>query len=170
MSKEVDMSEEVELFLKKIGALPLKELNNMTICHGVPDETTCKKEKRELVKKEIRHKVQKYSGVYIYTNESMEEVYYVGKAKELYERILCHYDESVFDERDYTDGRKGMYGDKYQGLYPAFFRDSIPAGNMTVLWLSIEDELIRVAIEALLTYKLKPKFLGFKKEWRAGNK
>ncbi len=101
-------------------------------------------------------------GVYIY--HDADKVYYVGKAKPLYGRLLCHFDESVFDEElSKNAGLKVKGGDKLKGLYPAFFRDHLKDVALTITWVEIEDEDLRVSVEALLTHNLKPTFKEFQK-------
>ena len=101
------------------------------------------------------------SGVYIYHKEG--DVKYIGKAKKLKERAKCHYRESVFNELDYEDGRIGIAGDQHRGLYPAYFRDHLGECNITLSWVVVEGEQMRVAVEALLTQLLEPEFKEFQR-------
>jgi hypothetical protein len=140
------------------------EAQSMEIEHGNP-------ESKEDTFESINRKVGKASGVYIYHNK--DKVYYVGKAKlgassGLADRMKCHYKESVFNEEDYQDGRKGIAGDKWRGDYPAYFRDHLEAGSLIVTWVQIDGdydsgEFRRKAVEAALTDQLKPEFVNFDK-------
>jgi len=147
----------IERTLETLGVGLLETLPCMTVEHSNHSA-------RKKMSKLIRDNVGKHSGVYIYTNQEMDRVYYVGKAKELHSRILCHYDESTFNESLWDDGRKGIAGDKRYGMYPAYFRDYIP-GPIVVRWTYIKEEQLRIAVEALLTQQLRPEFKEFQKKF-----
>lgn len=125
---------------------------------------------RDSIMQKIRHEVKNYAGVYIYLQETENEniVLYVGKAKNLYSRIKCHYEESIFDPQKHN-GKLGIFGDSKRGLYPKFFRDTYP-GKVKICWLKIEEEWLRRTIESALHIALQPVFIDFKKNFSKLNK
>ena len=155
----MDIKNKVKTVLSGIENITPSEISNnkaqsMKISH-------CDPALRETTFNLIKENVGESNGVYIYHDEN--EVYYVGKAKPLIKRLKCHFNESVFDESRWDDGRKGIAGDKLKGLYPAFFRDHLKGVKLTITWVEIEDEDLRVSVAALLTHNLKPTFKKFQK-------
>ncbi|MFC1560325.1 hypothetical protein ACFL3W_00100 [Pseudomonadota bacterium] len=149
---------DVEKTLIEIGVLPLNKHNVFEVPHG--DSSA-----EEFVKRSIRGKVGKRKGIYIYFQKGKDQnqCLYVGKASSLYNRILCHYKESIFEPHGDV---LGIMGDAKKGLYPAFFRDTYE-GPVQVFWIDVLDELDRQIIEAALHKYLNPEFISFKKTFSA---
>jgi len=147
--------------------LLIKEEHSMIIDQSMPSEEqwdTSKSEMRKIIKEKLNAK----KGVYIYMSLNSEECLYVGKAKNLYERVFCHYHEAIFKE---VDGRKGLLGDSKKGLYPAFFNEHNLGDAVKVYWIEIDGdneiyfEWKRRAVEAALHAILNPTFLAFQKKF-----
>jgi len=139
-------------------------------CEGmsIPITTNVKLQAMETnAMEEIYTEMGKFSGVYIY--HEGENVKYIGKAKPLTGRAKCHYQESIFPEGEFKEEGgnmtpiKGLKGDWKKGLYPAYFRDHLEECNITLSWVVVVDEQMRVAVEALLTQLLKPEFKEFQR-------
>lgn len=151
-----DLKSKVDNFLKEIVG-QYEKWDNFYLNHNIKDDN-------KKISKLIKEKVEKKSGVYIYLSE-IGEILYIGKAKQLSSRLLCHYRESIFEEKD---GRKGIAGDTKKGLYPAFFRGKYK-GRVKIYWIEINDEYKRRMIELMLQYLHNPKFDEFKKEFNKLN-
>ncbi|MEA3372247.1 MAG: hypothetical protein U9Q62_01025 [Campylobacterota bacterium] len=156
------MSEIVEttnLFLEQLKSFNKTSENSFILEHG----DICKK---ELIYKSIKENVSKKSGIYIYYLEDTNKVIYVGKAKSLYSRIKCHYDESIF----IANGEKlGIAGDSKKGMYPAFFNKKLKGDNstynVTIVWIEVNDEFKRRLIEDAFHLVLEPTFINFQKTY-----
>jgi len=155
MSKILELTKN---FIDDLKNMDLSSEECFTLEYG--DKTN-----RDLVINKIKEKVDIKSGVYIYSLPGTNEVVYVGKAKSLFSRIKCHYEESIFE----ADGEiKGIAGDRKRGLYPAFFNKELKGDNKkyeaTVTWIEIDDEFERRLIEDALHLVLKPTFIQFQKK------
>jgi len=150
----------VDGYCKLFGAYQLDINKCLILEHGNKSK---RNEAKDSIKAAVQAQAKPYKskgGVYVYFYELNNEALYVGKAKSLYSRIICHFDESVFEE---LNGKKGIAGDSKKGLYPAFFRDAYK-GKVKVYWIEIDDEWTRRAVEAALHVALKPKFIKFQEE------
>jgi hypothetical protein len=150
------LSVDVINLLSDIGVLPLTNHAAFDLPHG-------DKSVQDTVKQKIKTHVDKKKGIYVYfkTKGEKQKCLYVGKAASLYGRILCHYQESIFEPHGDV---LGIMGDAKRGVYPAFFRDKYP-GSVNVCWIEVTDELDRQIIESALDKYLDPEFINFKKEF-----
>lgn len=146
-----DISEITNDYLEKLDNFIVAKANSFELKHGRP-------EKRKEISKYIKTVVKNKSGIYIYYLCDSNKVLYIGKAKSLYSRIKCHYEESVFEP---INGKKGLAGDK-KGLYPAFFNKKYNGAKVKIVWIEVQDEWRRRLIEAALHLTPKPSFLDFK--------
>jgi hypothetical protein len=146
----------IEQMLVKLCVLPLKAHRMFIVPHG--DQSAFGRV-RESIKKEVGAS----KGVYIYfqKTERQERCLYVGKGAPLYNRLWCHYQESIFEPHGDV---LGIMGDSKKGLWPAFFRDAF-TGPVQVYWLEISDELDRQIIELALHKYLAPEFIAFQKNF-----
>ena len=153
-----------ENFLKELNHFSIKDENHFLLEHG---DASKKKVNYGTIKREVSDK----SGVYIYYLEESEEVLYVGKAKKLFNRIKCHYDESIFEAQGL---KKGLLGDSKKGLYPAFFNKELKQGKemytVRIVWIEIDNEWERRLIEDALHITLQPKFLDFQEKFNIKNR
>ena len=156
MKRVIDIT---NTFLEQLQKFNKTSENSFILEHGDIN-------KKDIVSKTIKENVGKKSGIYIYYLENSNQVIYVGKAKSLYSRIKCHYDESVFEAKN---GKLGIAGDSKKGLYPAFFnknlKDKNSTYNVNIVWIEIEDEFKRRLLEDAFHLVLKPTFINFQKTY-----
>ncbi len=138
--------DKLESLLEKENLLPVSEetWNSFQMMHCQPDSDESKKEQFKFIKGQVGKK----AGIYIYIQD--EKILYIGKAKELNNRIKSHYIESF----------STVPGDTIDNRWHRFFSQN--QGKVKVLWKEIETEDERKIIEFILTRILKPTFLSFK--------
>lgn len=138
--------DKLETLLVEENFLPVSEekWNSFQIMHCQPENDESKKEQFKFIKGQVGKK----AGIYIYIKE--EKILYIGKAKELNNRIKSLYIESF----------STVPGDTKDNRWHRFFSEH--QGEVNVLWKEVETEEERQIIELILTRMLKPTFLSFK--------
>lgn len=147
-----------DTFIDELKNIDITSENQFSLEYG-------NKNNRNSIIEKIKNKVGEKSGVYIYSLD--EKVVYVGKAKSLFSRIKCHYEESIFE----AHGEKlGIAGDSKKGLYPAFFnkelKDDQAKYRVTITWIEVDSEFKRRLIEDALHLALEPTFIKFQKDYK----
>lgn len=136
----------LERLLEEEKILPVSEKtwDSFQLIHRQPENDESKNEQFKFIKGQVGKK----AGIYIYIKD--EKIIYIGKAKELNNRIKSHYIESF----------STVHGDTKDNRWHRFF--SQHQGEVNVLWKEVDTEEERQIIELLLTRILKPTFLSFK--------
>jgi hypothetical protein len=141
----MNLYESISNIFERKGLLDLmnKSWNKFHLNHSVED--------RKTVQKEILKNIpRKTNGLYIYFLG--KKVLYIGKAKNIHGRLLCHYDEAC------NHPGKNRKWNKFFSNH----RD-----NLTIKWLQLDDkenwkgEVLRRTLESILTLKYKPLFVEF---------
>ena len=147
-------------FLEELKKFKKENENSFVLEHG-------DKNQKKSIYATIKENTGKKSGIYIYYLDDSDEVLYVGKAKSLYARIKCHYDESIFEA---VGDKLGIAGDSKKGMYPAFFNEKLKGNHatykVTIVWIEVEDEFKRRLIEDAFHLTLKPSFIDFQKKYK----
>ncbi|MEH7383723.1 hypothetical protein V7138_24930 [Bacillus sp. JJ1533] len=109
----------------------------------------------KVVTSQIREHLRGYTkGIYVYTN-LQNEVYYVGQGK-LKGRVIKKYKQAISESNEIPSPR---------GL---FFRSKKEVLNVYVR--NVENYMEQIALEAMLSNVLKPKYLDFLQEFNVYKK
>ncbi|MDR6121183.1 hypothetical protein QFZ87_000780 [Bacillus sp. SLBN-46] len=136
-------------FLHQTNFLPLENGDWKLI---TVDHTNCN---TKVVTSQIREYLKGYTnGIYVYTN-LQNEVYYVGQGK-LKGRVIKKYKQAISESIEIPSPR---------GL---FFRSKKEVLNVYVR--NVENYMEQIAIEAMLSNVLKPKYLDFLQEFNVYKK
>lgn len=129
-------------FLKANHLYPIEEnWNQFSIIHSKPNNDM----ERNKIKAYIDSAVGKKNGLYAYTDVH-GIVLYIGKAKQLRNRLHSHYRESY----------ETVPGDTKDHRWHRFFLEH--QGELNVYWIEIEDEESRRIIEQMVDYIVNPSF------------
>jgi hypothetical protein len=142
MSKIKLTLEKFDSILNDLEIFDLNNWNKMEIHHfdSLSDDISIK-EHRELFKNELLDK----RGIYLYQNLK-GDCLYVGKAKNLYDRVYSHFKEA------YTPNEsKGKVWNEFFKQHP---------GKLNLYWLEVEssDDILRHFIENRIADKFPPLF------------
>jgi hypothetical protein len=142
----MSMVDKLASFLEEEKILPIskKTWSTFKLSHCIPENEQKKKEQFSF----IRCQVEKRAGIYIYFKN--EKCLYIGKAKQLYDRIKSHYIESF----------STVPGDTKDMRWHRFF--SQHQDEVEIFWKEFQSEEERQIVEILLTKLLKPIFLEYK--------
>jgi hypothetical protein len=134
-------------FLKQNNLLPLSKWKKVTIDHTNLDS--------KVVLSQIKEDLEGYkNGIYIYSS-LRGEVYYVGQGK-IKSRIIKKYKQTTSQSNEIPSPR---------GL---FFRSKKEVVNVYVR--NIDSYMEQIALEAMLSIVLKPKYLEFLNEFNVYKK
>ncbi len=129
--------------------LPLKGWNTFSFKHQKPANQTEKNKQIEVLKHNLGlDRGGNPDGLYAYKRE--DELLYVGKGKPIFNRLKSHYRESY----------EPVPGDTKDQRWHRFF--SAYAGDLTIYWISIEDETTRKILELALHAHSQPVFENFR--------
>lgn len=151
------MKNEIKIFLKQNGFLPINLKNNKWKHSVVFHPKNIPNEKEIKAFDNIVQNLKK-SGIYAYKNEykKKEELLYVGRSNNISKRVKSHFNESYKPIPPNT---------KAEFWYKFFSKN---AGKLVLYWQFIEQDKLCVAvekmIEAVLTSKFSDEYELYKKQ------
>ena len=135
--------------LEKNHILPWESWNNFLFKHHNPANPAEKTIQIERLKHELGlDQGNNPDGLYAYKQGS--ELLYVGKGRPIFNRLKSHYRESY----------EPVPGDTKDQRWHRFF--SAHTGDITIYWISVEDETSRKIFELALQAHSQPSFENFR--------
>lgn len=131
--------------LKEQNILLLEDWNVFSFKHQKPASEAEKTRQIEYLKNELGlDKGSNPKGLYAYKRG--DELLYIGKGSPIFNRLKSHYRESY----------EPVPGDTKDRRWHKFF--STHTGDITIYWISVEDETSRKILELALHSHFKPSF------------